>query len=397
MKSHTVKIVLFVILIFGGINSSLYGQDTIQKTKLNDIIKFKGYIKDLQATSFSTTDSMSTYGYLHNRLNFKFYPVKNVTAALEIRNRIYYGEQIQNTPGFGKLLNTDNGYYKLSSLVINEKSITATSMIDRLWIDWVYTKWEIRVGRQRINWGKTLIWNPNDLFNTFNYANFDYEEQPGSDAIKLSYYPSGMSAIELAFKPGRSADENVVAGIWKFNKHNYDIQVLGGLYFTDLAIGTGWAGNIKNAGFKGEATWFQPKDKLSDTSGVLSAALTADYSFKKPIYIQIGVLYNSHPAKQVNNLFFLDQSTGRNLSAKNLMPTDFSFFGELSAEITPLLHSSLSAIYGLDPDFIFIIPTIDYSISDNWDISLIGQGVYFTNSPSIKNYNSIFLRLKWSF
>lgn len=68
------------------------------------------------------------------------------------------------------------------------------TMIDRLWIDWAYKKWELRAGRQRINWGKTSVWNPNDLFNTFNYANFDYEEQAGSDAIKLSYYPSGMSA-----------------------------------------------------------------------------------------------------------------------------------------------------------------------------------------------------------
>ncbi|HVB02111.1 MAG TPA: hypothetical protein VNE41_00190, partial [Chitinophagaceae bacterium] len=25
-----------------------------------------------------------------------------------------------------------------------------------------------RLGKQRINWGKTLVWNPNDWFNTFN-------------------------------------------------------------------------------------------------------------------------------------------------------------------------------------------------------------------------------------
>ena len=54
--------------------------------------------------------------------------------------------------------------------------------------------------RQRINWGQTLVWNPNDIFNAYSYFDFDYIERPGSDAIRLQYYPDYSSAIEMAVK-----------------------------------------------------------------------------------------------------------------------------------------------------------------------------------------------------
>ena len=204
--SNTVNRTL-VVLFFVCISFSLLAQDSIPKKKLSDYLQFQGYLKDLQVANFSNKDSLSTYGFLHNRLNFKFYPTTTISLGLEIRNRFYYGQQVQNTPHFGKYIATDQGYYPLSRLLFNEKSLVLHTMVDRVWINWGYKKWEVRLGRQRINWGKTLVWNPNDLFNTFNYANFDYEEQPGSDALKLSYYPSGMSALEFAIKPGKIQDK----------------------------------------------------------------------------------------------------------------------------------------------------------------------------------------------
>lgn len=351
----------------------------------------------MQVVGFNTLDSMSTYNYIYNRLNFKFFPTKTITGALEVRNRIYYGQTVQNTPGFGKSLNTDNGYVNLSELLVNDSAVVVHTMIDRVWADWAYKKWEVRIGRQRINWGKTLVWNPNDLFNTYNYTDFDYEERPGSDAVRLTYYPTGMSAIEAAVKPGKHKDETVAAGDWRFNKAGYDFQVLGGLYYTDLAFGTGWSGSIGNAGFKGEATWFQPKNKLTDTSGVISATVSADYSFKNALYIHGAVLYNNHPVKYTN-LLALQQTFGETLSAKNLMPSDWSFFAEVSKDITPLLHADLSFIYGTSPDFLYTMPSVTYSISDNWDITLVEEGILlFSGNNGYKPFNSIFIRLKWSF
>ncbi len=376
---------------------SLYSQEDAPKGALNDVLSFNGYIKDMQVYAIASPLASTTYNFIHNRLNLKYYPSSSFTAALEVRNRVYLGSDINKIPDFVNFVDVDNGYVDLSALIIKENALLAVAQIDRFWLDWGHENWQIRVGRQRINWGKTLIWNPNDLFNTFNYTDFDYEEQPGSDALKATYYPTGMSSIEAAIKPGKASDETVAAGIWRFNRNRYDLQVLAGVYRTDLAFGLGWAGNIKNAGFKGEATWFQPKNNSPEHRKEVSAAITVDYSFEAPIYLQGGILYNSHNSVDTSGIVQNGFIRGQELSPKNLMPSDWSFFGQISGNVTPLFRADLAIIQTISPAFTFIMPSLNYSVFDNLDITLLDQSVFLFTSTKPNNLHSIYLRLKWSF
>ncbi len=92
----------------------------------------------------------------------------------------------------------------------------------------IMDKFQVTLGRQRINWGQTFVWNPNDIFNAYSYFDFDYIERPGSDAVRLQYFPSSSSVAEFAVKVD---DENDItaAGLYRFNKWGYDIQFLAGL------------------------------------------------------------------------------------------------------------------------------------------------------------------------
>jgi len=132
------------------------------------------------------------------------------------------------------------------------------STIDRALINYSKGKWDITLGRQRVNWGMNLVWNPNDIFNTYNFLDFDYEERPGSDALRVQYYLGDFSKIEVSAKKGRSKDDYIIAGMYKFNISSYDIQFITGVYQKDWMFGAGWAGNLKDAGFKGEISYFVP-------------------------------------------------------------------------------------------------------------------------------------------
>ncbi len=92
------------------------------------------------------------------------------------------------------------GWIDMSWNIVDENSFFLNTTIDRLWLDLNFNKFQARIGRQRINWGQTFVWNPNDIFNAYSFFDFDYTERPGSDAIRLQYYPSFSSAIELAAK-----------------------------------------------------------------------------------------------------------------------------------------------------------------------------------------------------
>ncbi|TFH49101.1 MAG: hypothetical protein E4G92_02455, partial [Bacteroidia bacterium] len=117
---------------------------------------------------------------LHNRVNLKAFAGEKITFDLEIRNRFITGDMVRLDPRYSASLTTDNGWADLSWNIIDERSFILNTTIDRAWIDFTAGKLQLRAGRQRINWSQSLVWNPNDIFNTYSFFDFDYIERPGS-------------------------------------------------------------------------------------------------------------------------------------------------------------------------------------------------------------------------
>src|SRR6185312_11337071 len=199
-------VLIFVPKLYAQTDSSY--TDSFNTPETPKHFLFTGYIKDLQSASFvNNANQIATGNLIHNRLIFKYYAPAGFTFDAELRNRLYYGEEVSSNPAFSASLGTDNGYFDLSSKVINAHSMILYSQLDRLNINWHSDKWDVTIGRQRINWGVALAWNPNDVFNAYNLLDFDYEERPGNDAVRIQHYFSNTSSIELAAKPGRTNNE----------------------------------------------------------------------------------------------------------------------------------------------------------------------------------------------
>ena len=237
-----------------------------------------------------------------------------------------------------------------------------------------------------------MAWNTNDLFNAYNIVDFDYEEKAGSDAVRIQY-STDKNSFDFAYKIGKDIDNSVIAILYKFNKYKYDFQVLAANYNTDLAVGFGWAGNLKKAGFKGETTYFMAKN---NSDKVLSTSTSVDYFFKKGFYLNGTFLYTNNGETRFNPSVL--NFTGSVLSAKKLMPTKYSYLVQASQEFNPRFKSSLTTIYGAGMDLLFVMPSIDYSIKQNWDLNLTGQLFYAKTIEKFNNLNnSIYLTLQFSF
>ncbi len=369
-----------------------FGQDTIpRKLSLN------GYVTNMQSFMFQNINGDWTIDNLvHNRLNFKWHNnPNNINAALELRNRLFIGESVSGNPDYAKMIDTDNGLVKLSDNIATGNSYLVNSRIDRAYIDYTKDKFQLRIGRQRINWGQCFIWNPNDIFNAYSFFDFDYIEKPGSDAIRLQYYNTTTSDLEVAVKEDNN-HKVTSAVLYRFNKWNYDIQFLGGiLNDQDYVIGTGWSGNIKGASFYGEISYFQPKHHFADTSGILVASLGSQYTFKNSFMLQFEVLYNQNKSTGFSS--FMD-FYNMSLSAKNLSFTTFTFMLEGSYPVTPLFNISLAGMYFPKINGIFIGPTLTYSLTNNIDFSIITQSFEGQLAKgNSQNYNFAFLRLKLNF
>ena len=354
-----------------------------------------GYVKQLH--SVFKIDGFDTYfmdQLIHNRLNFKWYPSDQFSLIAEARNRIFYGDLVKLTPDYAAQIElANNDYLDMSFHLVNKPDWVINSTVDRFFLQFNQGNVEARVGRQRINWGISTVWNPNDLFNAFAFTDFDYEERPGSDGLRIKYYTGVAGSIEIASNAARSWGKRVIAGLFKFNAAQYDFQILTGVANRDLVLGGGWAGNIKNSGFKGEWSYFTPLNEDDDDPSI--ALTTAfDHSFSNSLYINLGYLYNSNgkTSGSLAELFSFE------LSAKNLYPFRHAIFVSGGYPVTPLINANLAIIYSpVRSHPLFLNPTFTLSIAQNWDLDLVGQ-VAFSKTAAFRNaVTAAFLRTKFSF
>jgi len=361
----------------------------------------KGYVKGLTAMqTVGDNGEMSLENTIHNRFDVNWFISEKFTFTLGLRNRVIIGNNVSLIPNYSDYVSRDNGFLDLSWVWAENTSWIGLSQLDRFMIDYTIGNLQVTLGRQRINWGQTFVWNPNDLFNTYSYFDFDYEEKPGSDALRLQYYLNESSKLELSTSLNSESEVTSVL-LYRFNTKGYDFQFLGGLYTqTDYVVGGGFSGSIAGGGFSGEFTYFYPMDKI-DEGGKATAALHYDYTFKNSLNLQFETLFNGFGeddfSSGIGDLLFQD------LSPKHLFPTKLSFFGSGSYEVSPLFWVMLAGMYGPEGNFWYLGPTLTYSISNTMELSGFGQ--YFsmdevTDPQGIVLVNegtAIYARFKWSF
>ncbi|HRK53013.1 MAG TPA: hypothetical protein PK185_03805 [Cyclobacteriaceae bacterium] len=365
-------------------------------------VTFKGYLKNMGSFNYFN-DELWVEDLTHNRLNFAWYPDEHFSVFVEFRNRLFLGDFVSDIPNYHKIIDSNNDYFDLSANLINSKSALLNVMADRVYVQWNKNDWEVKLGRQRINWGVNLAWNPNDWFNAYSFFDFDYEERPGSDALRISKYTGVASSIEVAAKMAEDMDRFVGAAMWRINKWNYDMQFLAGLAQGDLALGTGWAGNLGKAGFKGEASYFIPVTETAvnqSYDGLFLGAISVDYSFPNTLYLNGSVLYNS--VAELNPSFgfsFVGARPG-NFTVRNISNYRWSSFMQSSYQFTPLFSGGLSVIVYPGSNAFFVNPALTVSLKQNFDLDVVGQ-LFFDEDPLNGDYGSVsqsgFVRLKWSF
>ena len=243
-------------------------------------------------------------------------------------------------------------------------------------------------GRQRINWGITNTWNPNDIFNSYNFLDFDYEERPGSDAVKLQYVTGDLSNIEWAVAATRN--HPIAAAKYFTNYREYDLQWNAGLYQNIFTAGFGWAGSIKDVGFKGETQFYAKEDSLTR----LLLVLEADYIFKNGWYISLAFMYNEKGLNgPLNGLTKLNFRT----SPRSLMPTKWNLLVNSTKEFTPLFSGSMNLVYAPGANLLILFPSLRYNLETNWDLEFVWQSFFAEVNAFEALSHTGYLRLRWSF
>ena len=363
-----------------------------QDSTYQEQLMLNGYLKGLAAYQ---VDKISNDGFssqlIHNRINLKWKPIHPFNLITEIRNRLFFGEQMQRIPNFSERLRNPNEYFNLQKSWVNNEHLIVHTNIERLYADFKKDKWSMRLGRQRVNWGIGTTWNPNDLFNAYNFLDIDYEERPGSDAARLSINTASNSNLEFVYSPTNHST-SIAAAKFGLNKWDYDFQFIVGKYKGSITLGTGWAGSINDVGFKGELQYYIKHVNETDQLNML---VDIDYMFSNGWYASIGALYNSNG---INHAVKDLQALNLNLSAKNLMPTMYNYILRIKKELSPITAVGGNIIYAPRVNMIILMPSFNYNISNSLDADIFIQSFYLKSESRIKSMTDYgILRLRFSF
>lgn len=369
---------------------------------------YNGYAKYLfSSAKYPDLDDRFNDHLLHTRLNTRWYPAKSLTAALELRTRIFYGESVEKIPFYSSLIKSKQGLADLDVMLWDEMKTIGYAEIDRLWLDYVRDDWQLTVGRQRIAWGTSWAWNPTDLFNPKEVLDFDYEEMPGADAIRVQYYTGPVTKVEFAVSPAKKKEDLIAAGLISFNQWNYDFNLIAGYKKERWVVGGGWVGDIMDAGFRGEVLISQaPKNKydspfyqlynleaLSSDNPTVSFVLSGDYTFTSSFYIHTELLFNSNGTNEYTSVYHQEA-----IKLDMLTPARWSIFQEFAYQLTPLLRGGIIGIFNPDDKSYVGVPSVSFSIITNLDLYLTGLLFGGKSLTEYGNYSStLFLRLKYSF
>lgn len=355
--------------------------------------ELNGYAKSLQSIRFDEKfrNSLSD-NFIHNRINVKWMPSEKISVTAQFRNRLFWGEAIKKMPDFVRLLGNNNEKFNWSVVWLNSPSLVLHTNTERFHLAIKQNKWLAKIGRQRINWAIATTWNPNDIFNAYNFIDFDYEERPGTDALSLQYLLNDFTRAELVYALAKENKNNIAATKFSLNKWGYDMQLLTGYYKGSVTIGAGWAGNIGDAGFKGELQYFSAGNNSDKRMNV---CMESDYIFKNGWYVNVGGLYNSRgintPVNDLNQI-------NLKLSADNLMPTQWNLLITTTKEITPLFKVNLGVVFAPGTNLLLLLPAVSYNVATNLDAELRWQSFILEKQQQYRGeIHQCFLRLKWSY
>ncbi len=367
-----------------------------------------GYLKYLfSSTRYPFFNQTLNDHLLHARLNTRWFVTSRLNAVAEMRFRTYYAQSVEQFPSFKQLIRNSYPLVNLQWEVLQNGRWYGLAEMDRFNLDYQADDWQLTVGRQRIAWGTALVWNVIDLFNPLSFLDFDYEERPGSDAVRFQYFTGALSRVEIVTQPEKKWKDQTSALFWNTHLGEYDLFFLAGIKKRRRTAGLAWSGYIKDAGFRGEILLSDPLNRgpqlPAPAPGIpsltqqkklaLRLVVSADYSFPNSFYVHGEVLFQNDGVKKLAGLYLYQAPRAGLVS-----PSRWSLFGETAFDLHPLVRGDLFSFYNPDDKSYLLAPSLNISLITDLDLYVIG---FITHGGATSEFGAIgragFLRLKYSF
>jgi len=314
------------------------------------------------------------------RVDLKWGPLNNITFAANFDFITYHGTTKWNLLEFLPTQVT-------AAIPELFKPVYVIPLSNRIFLDNAYLKlafkhFDITAGKQQISLGTGNVWNPTDIFNIKDPVDPTYE-QPGQNALRLDVPITDSTTFSALYSPDdewqssakmvqiksriKRFDLTVVAieKIWLFHDYTQFDFVL--MNFPELPekrqlLGLSTAGEILGIGIWAEFAynWMETTDDFHE----LAAGF--DYTFDFQTYI-LAEYYRNSLGKTDRLDYDLNDWMRFMVSEQKAIARD-QFYALVQHPVTDLMNLGLSTIFCITDGSFVLVPTLEYSLSDNVDI-----------------------------
>ncbi|MFC1493154.1 hypothetical protein ACFL6O_04275 [candidate division KSB1 bacterium] len=254
--------------------------------------------------------------------------------------------------------------------------------LDNAYIKVNFSKFDLTAGKQQISLGTGYVWNPLDVFNTKDVLDPTYE-QPGHNAVRADVPLGARHTLNILYTPedtwnssgkliqlkgGFSRfDYTLTAAeiLWRF--HDYTEFDNENMTFLELPqkrrlFGASTVGELLGLGVWAEYGY----SDMQFTKDYYELVVGADYTFDFQTFVMVEY-YRNTLGKADHKNYDLNDWMRQFASEQKAISRD-QVYMFLQHPITDLLEIGTSGILSLSDNSFTLIPTLNYSFSDNMDI-----------------------------
>lgn len=311
------------------------------------------------------------------RVDLKWDALENITFAANFDFITYHGKKTWNILDF---LPDD----VTSSVPEEMRAFYVLPFEDRIFLDNAYVRFsfkafDLTVGKQQISLGTGYVWNPTDVFNIKDPLDPTYE-QPGHNGLRVDVPLGATSNLTALYSPDddfKSSAKMVkiktrldrfdltligVEKTWRYHDYSqFDDAVMN---FVELPerrrlLGISTAGELLGLGVWAEFAhnWMENSPNFSE----LVAGL--DYTFDFQTYVMMEYYRNTLGRSRPENYDLNDWM--RLMASEQKAVSRDQLYALASHPATDLLNVGLSTLWSLSDGSFVLIPTMEYSFSDN--------------------------------
>ena len=205
--------------------------------------------------SMSKTPLQEDYNLDLNRLrlDLKTQFSENWSVDLEYDVEAYLGSLLKTTTFTAFKNYRPPTKFDLISPLLDSGNLYLRQKLYRAYFTGSFAWGDLKIGRQKIPWGVARVWNATDPFNPIAFMSLEREERAGVDAVSLELPWNELTGLNLVYVEGKAGSS--FGGRLRTNREETDYSVLAAKLGGDYLWGFDFAGQVRGAGVRGEASY----------------------------------------------------------------------------------------------------------------------------------------------